>query len=190
MAWIDGLDIPLQYTIDAQFFEFGRDAIYEEERITPERSRSEKLWGHPGLKPVGVTPTGGGSPLLSYKWSHTDRALTDQLDLERAGYGGRLQPGHAAVRYTDPSTAAMCLPTVRAELHRIVSGAETTPIRETGSSIYQVFDGSGRVTVGARTWSVERGDLFVVPSWEAFSAGIDGVILGLRLQFARLVLFQ
>jgi gentisate 1,2-dioxygenase len=32
-----------------------------------------------------------------------------------------------------------------------------------------VFDGSGTVTVGDKTWSVIRGDLFVVPSWEPFS---------------------
>ena len=48
--------------------------------------------------------------------------------------------------------------------------AETTPVRETGSSVYAVFDGAGAVTVGDKTWSVTRGDLFVVPSWEPFSA--------------------
>lgn len=29
--------------------------------------------------------------------------------------------------------------------------------------------GSGAVTVGDRTWTVTRGDLFVVPSWEPLS---------------------
>ena len=46
------------------------------------------------------------------------------------------------------------LPTIRAEFHRIAAGVETAPRRETGSSVYQVFDGSGRVTVGDFTWSV------------------------------------
>jgi gentisate 1,2-dioxygenase len=32
--------------------------------------------------------------------------------------------------------------------------------------VFQVFEGTGRVTVGERSWSVERGDLFVVPSWQ------------------------
>ena len=35
--------------------------------------------------------------------------------------------------------------------------------------MYQVFDGSGRVTVGSEEWTVTRGDLFVVPSWQPFS---------------------
>ncbi len=51
MAWIDGLDIPLQYVTEAQFFEFGRDEVSEAEKTTPERSRSERLWGYPGLAP-------------------------------------------------------------------------------------------------------------------------------------------
>src|SRR5690606_18366018 len=68
MAWIDGLDIPFQYTSESQFFEFGRDEISDAERITPDRSRSERLWGHPGLRPVGAAPAGPGSPLLAYRW--------------------------------------------------------------------------------------------------------------------------
>jgi gentisate 1,2-dioxygenase len=170
MAWVDGLDIPFQYTSEAQFFEFGRDEISAAERITPERSRSERLWAHPGLRPIGVGHATPGSPLLAYKWEYTDRALADQLALEKEGYGGTVEPGHAAVRFTNPHDGSDVLPTIRAEFHRLARGAETAPVRETGSSVYQVFDGSGTVTVGDTTWSVTRGDLFVVPSWQPFSA--------------------
>ncbi|MGI5415035.1 cupin domain-containing protein [Actinomadura luteofluorescens] len=169
MAWIDGLDIPFQYLTEAQFFEFGREELSQDERSTPELSRSERLWGHPGLRPVAVAHTTPGSPLLSYKWEYTDRALADQLALEEQGFAATVEPGHAAVRYSNPIDGADVLPTVRAEFHRVVRGAATAPVRETGSSVYQVFDGSGTVTVGDRTWSVTRGDLFVVPSWEPFS---------------------
>ena len=62
------------------------------------------------------------------------------------------------------------LPTIRVEFHRVARGAETAPARETGSSVYTVFDGSGTVTIGDTSWSVSRGDLFVVPSWQPFSA--------------------
>ncbi|MFB7108632.1 cupin domain-containing protein [Streptomyces sp. NPDC056190] len=170
MAWIDGLDIPFQYVTEAQFFEFGRDEISDAERITPERSRSERLWGHPGLRPLSAVPATPGSPLLSYKWEYTDAALRDQLLLEKEGFGGTVEPGHAAVRYSNPHDGSDVLPTIRAEFHRIARGAETAPLRETGSSVYQVFDGSGVVTVGDKSWTVTRGDLFVVPSWEPFSA--------------------
>jgi len=172
MAWIDGLDIPLQYVTEAQFFQPGRDELSAAEQTTPERSRSERLWGHPGLRPLAASagPATPGSPLLAYRWEFTDRALADQLTLEKEGYGGTVEPGHAAVRYTDPATGGDVLPTIRVEFHRVARGAQTTPVRETGSSVYAVFDGSGTVTVGDKTWSVARGDLFVVPSWQPFAA--------------------
>jgi gentisate 1,2-dioxygenase len=165
MAWIDGLDIPFQYLIDAQFFEFGRDAISDDEHQTPARSRSERLWSHAGLRPVSVSGPTPGTPLLSYRWVDTNAALADQLALEDEGFVGTVGPGHAAVRFSNPTTGMDVLPTMRAQMHRIRAGAETAPQRETGSSVYQVFDGSGTVTVGDSEWRVSRGDLFVVPSW-------------------------
>jgi gentisate 1,2-dioxygenase len=108
--------------------------------------------------------------LLRYAWADTDRALNDQLELADQGFAGVVEAGHAAVRYTDPATAGDVLPTIRAEMHRVRTGAETAPRRQTGSAVWQVFDGSGRITVGDRGWSVTRGDLFVVPSWTAFTA--------------------
>ena len=169
MAWIDGLDIPFQYNAESQFFEFGRDRISEQEKTTPERSRSQRLWGHPGLRPVAAPGATGGTPLLNYRWADTDAALTDQLALEDEGFPGTVEAGHAAVRYTNPTTGGDVLPTIRAEMHRVRRGAETAPRREAGSSVYQVFDGSGTVTVGDSSWSVSRGDLFVVPSWQPLS---------------------
>ena len=106
-----------------------------------------------------------GTPLLCYRWADTDRALTDQLELEAEGFPGVVEHGHAAVRYTNPTTGGDVLPTIRAEMHRIRSGVEIPPQRRTGSSV-QVFDGSGTVTVGRHSWRVTRGDLFAVPSWQ------------------------
>ena len=50
----------------------------------------------------------------------------------------------------------------------------TAPRRETGSSVYQVFEGTGEVSVGDTAWQVERGDLFVVPSWHALTVAAYG----------------
>jgi gentisate 1,2-dioxygenase len=110
------------------------------------------------------------TPLLAYRWADTDRALNDQLALEAEGEAMTLSPGHAAVRFTNPTSGGDVLPTIRAEMHRVRAGVQTLTRREVGSSVFQVFDGSGTVTVGERSWNVERGDLFVVPSWAAFTA--------------------
>lgn len=166
MAWVDGLDIPFQYEIEAQFFDAGREQLSAAEHATPQRSRAERLWGHPGIAPVSQYGATAGSPLLAYRWADTDAALADQLELEREGFAGVVEPGHALVRFTNPTTGGDVLPTIRTQFHRITRGTQTATRRETGSSVYQVFDGSGRVDVGAFSWSVTRGDLFVVPSWQ------------------------
>lgn len=167
MAWIDGLDIPFAYETESQFFEFGADTL--DDRSTPSVSRSERLWGHAGLAPLSGLGSTAGSPLLAYRWAATDDALTQQLALEDEGHVHTVEPGHAAVRYTNPTNGRDVMPTLRTEIHRIRYGAETAPRREVGSSVYQVFDGSAQVTVGQHSWSVTRGDLFVVPSWQPFS---------------------
>ena len=97
-------------------------------------------------------------------------ALAEQLALEDEGEVATLGPGHAAVRFTNPTSGGDVLPTMRTEMHRLRAGARTLARRETGSSVFQVFDGAGTVGVGERRWSVERGDLFVVPSWQPFTA--------------------
>lgn len=173
MAWIDGLDIPFSYYTETQFFEFGRNELSEQERTTPELSRAERLWAHPGLVPMAADTQSRGTPMLAYRWHHTDEALAEQLSLESEGYPATLEPGHAAVRFADPRSGADVLPTIRCEMHRIAAGAHTAASQVVGSSVVQVFDGSGVVTVGEKTWQVERGDMFVVPSWQAFQVQAD-----------------
>jgi gentisate 1,2-dioxygenase len=174
MAWIDGLDIPFSYYTESQFFEVGRERIGADERTTPERSRAERLWGHPGLRPLSQPDAPTATPLLAYRWVDTDRALGDQLALEAEGHAATVSPGHAAVRFTNPANGRDVLPTIRAEMHRLRAGARSRTRREVGSSVFQVFDGSGTVTVGERTWSAQRGDLFVVPSWVPFTVAASG----------------
>jgi gentisate 1,2-dioxygenase len=172
MAWLDGLDIPFSHYVGSTFFEFGPDAVSD--RSTPARSRSERLWAHPGLRPVSQPGPATSSPIAAYRWEHTDAALADQLALEDGGHPGVVEPGHAAVRFINPTTGGDVMPTIRAEMHRLRAGARTATRREVGSAVWQVFDGAGTVRVGEREWSVERGDLVAVPSWQPMTVTADG----------------
>jgi gentisate 1,2-dioxygenase len=163
MAWLDGLDIPLVHTVGSGFFELGPDEVAD--RSTPARSRAERLWAHPGLRPVSQPDATPSSPIAAYRWDRTDAALADQLALENEGFPGVLEPGHAAVRFSNPTTGGDVLPTMRAEMHRLRAGTRTAPRREVGSAVWQVFDGAGTVRLGEREWQVQRGDLLAVPSW-------------------------
>lgn len=164
MAWLDGLDIPLVSALDGGFFEFGPDELTD--RSTPRTSRSERLWGHPGLRPVSsAATTAVNSPLAAYRWEHTDAALCAQLELEADGQPATISPGHAAVRFCNPATGGDALVTLRTELHRVRRGAVTARSRSVGSSVWQIFNGSGTVALGDQELPVGRGDVFAVPSW-------------------------
>lgn len=166
MAWIDGLDIPLVDQLDAGFFELGSNQLAT--TSTPERSQGERLWGHPGLSPL-IEPERDSSPLMAFRWEHTDAALHEQLALEAEGGRATPEPGHAAVRFTNPLDGRDALRTIRTEMHRIRGGTTTAVVRTVGSAVWQVFEGCGTVRVGDQTWEAGAGDLFAVPSWAPVS---------------------
>jgi gentisate 1,2-dioxygenase len=173
MAWLDGLDIPLVAQTDQGFFEFGSDVVRT--RRSPERSNSERLWGSPGLIPVAMAGPRPQSPLMAYRWQHTDAALTAQLEMEADGEPGVVEAGHAAIRYTNPATGGDALATMRMEFHRLRGGSSTRRYRTSVSSVWQVFSGSGAVSLDAAVQTLEHGDVFAVPSWTDFGlvAGTD-----------------
>lgn len=167
MAWLDGLDIPLAGYLDTGFFEFGSETLTDES--TPEVSRAERLWVHPGLRPLTKLGAAANSPIPAYRWEHTDSALRQQLLLEDEGYPATTEPGHAAVRFINPTTGGDVMPTIRAEFHRLRAGAHTRPRRSVGSQVFQVFDGTAVARLAGRDHRVGRGDVFVVPSWIEWS---------------------
>jgi gentisate 1,2-dioxygenase len=163
MAWLDGLDIPLVRKLDAGFFQYGDDGI--EDKSTPERSRSERLWAYPGRRPLSALEDSPNSPLLAYRWADTDASLAAQLELEDEGSPGVCEPGHAAIRFTNPTTGGDALPTIRTEMHRLRPGAATSMRRTVGSAVWQVFRGGGTAEVAHRRFPLAEGDLITVPSW-------------------------
>jgi gentisate 1,2-dioxygenase len=167
MAWIDGLDIPFSWQNDVGFFEFGSERVTD--YATPNFSRSERLWCHPGLRPLSGLQDTVNSPIGAYRWEFTDRALTEQLLLEDEGQPATVEQGHAAVRYVNPTTGGDVMPTIRAEFHRLRAGASTPTRREVGSTVFQVFEGKGGVTIAGTEHALEIGDLFVIPSWAPWS---------------------
>ncbi|WP_421083489.1 cupin domain-containing protein [Rothia nasimurium] len=177
MAWLDGLDIPFQYKMDTGFFEYGTEHLTDES--TPEKSRSERLWAHPGLRPLSIAGAHPSSPLGRYAWEHTDAALNDQLALEDAGFPGVVSPGHAAIRFSNPTTGGDVMQTIRAEFHRLRPGAATVPVHEVGNRVFQVFNGSATIYIGDDTFHLAHGDVTVIPSWKKWhvEAGSDGVDL-------------
>lgn len=163
MAWIDGLDIPFSQQMDVGFFEFGAERVTD--NATPNYSQAERLWGYPGLRPLSHLADTVNSPIPAFRWEYTDRALTEQLLLEDEGKPATFGQGHAGIRYVNPTTGGDVMPTIRCEFHRLRPGVQSAKTREVGSSVFQVFEGHGAVTMNGEKTKLDKGDLFVVPSW-------------------------
>ena len=103
-----------------------------------------------------------------------DAALAAQLELENEGLPGGPGPGHAAVRYTNPTSGGDALTTMRTEFHRLAAGAATHRSRTSASSVWQVFDGTGSVRLNDEEYPLERGDIIAVPAWTEFSLTAAG----------------
>jgi gentisate 1,2-dioxygenase len=65
------------------------------------------------------------------------------------------------------------MPTIRAEFHRLRAATVTAPRREVGSSVFQVFEGQGAIVLNGREQKLDKGDIFVVPSWVKWSLQAD-----------------
>jgi gentisate 1,2-dioxygenase len=169
MIWFDGLDLPLVRNLDAVFFEPGGEepAGYQAANYQPAGvSGSEQRYGGAGLLPadgdartVGDPASGRFSRLLAYRRAAVDTALSRLI--ESSG-----RPA-ASVRYADPATGRDVMPTLRAEMHRVLAGHRTEPVRAVGSAIWVVYRGAGATVVDERRLTWTAGDMFVTPSWAA-----------------------
>ena len=65
------------------------------------------------------------------------------------------------------------MPTLRAELHRVLAGHRAQTVRATGSGIWVVYRGSGATVIDGRRFRWTAGDMFVTPSWAAVDHEAD-----------------
>ena len=169
--WLDGLDIPLVHYLDAGFQEQGGTRSTHPWEGGP--SRSERLWGRPGLFPR-VPDELDIARLLVYRWAETEAALASILELQQDGLPAHLHPGHAALRFQKPFDGGDPLPTMRLEMHRLLAGTTVALPRRTGSSVWQVFRGRGSVRLGDQQHEdCVFGDLLTVPSWVSMTLHAD-----------------
>jgi gentisate 1,2-dioxygenase len=99
----------------------------------------------------------GAASVRRYPWAEKQQALD------------AIAGPTASVRYVHRGHGGEIAATIGASALRIDAGARTTPIRETSSSIVNVFEGRGRVTLDDQVLTFERGDIIAVPAWKRVS---------------------
>ena len=148
MAWIDGLDIPFSYYTESQFFEVGRERIGAGREDDARSLALRAAVGPPRAAPGVAARCNDGHAAAGLSLGRHRSGARRAARARGRRPCGDAEPGHAAVRFTNPTTGGDVLPTIRTEMHRVRAGAQTLKRREVGSSVYQVFDGAGTVMVG------------------------------------------
>jgi gentisate 1,2-dioxygenase len=65
------------------------------------------------------------------------------------------------------------MPTLRAEMHRVLAGHRTPTARTAGGRIWVVYRGSGATVIDGRRFRWTAGDMFVTPSWAPVDHAAD-----------------
>jgi gentisate 1,2-dioxygenase len=142
--WQDGLDIPLMNSLDANFFEVHPEVVQKPAPLSREN------W----TKPY--------SPVFRYGWDESYDTL--KRSSEGSEFDGTVH------EYKNPVTGGPIMPTIGAQLQRLLPGQETRTHRHTGSSvIYQVAKGRGWSVIAGQRFDWEEKDIFALPSWAPHS---------------------
>lgn len=154
--WMDGLDIPLNSYLDATFFEPAVEAV---QAATAVPGGSVLKYGTGQLRPAWEPPQQSYSPISTYKWATTERALTDLAQVDASPFDD------VALEYTNPHTGRPVMDTISAWIQLIRPGVHTRAHREVTSAVYYAFEGAGATIVNGVRFDWKAGDLFVVPTW-------------------------
>ena len=140
--------------LDAVFYETYPDLV---QPVTRPHNVSTRLYGRPGLMPLGAPHDEHYSPLLVYRWDDTDAALAGLLEETDGPMVG--------LEFVNPTTGKPAMPTFSCEMYRLRPGARTAPRRKVGSSIFVVYRGAGSSVINGQRFTWSQGDMFVTPSW-------------------------
>jgi len=167
VIWLDALDLPLVYGIEASFAIAG-----------PPQSVDKPMdWGGARFRNGGVVPYRSLDsprkpyPMLRFPWQDVQRALG-----ELAG----VTPRDEAVRlaYVNPETGRECLAALGFSALQLRPGEELRLPRCSASAVLHVVEGSGTAVVDEVTHRFEAADTLAVPTHaDVLLANASGVAL-------------
>ncbi len=164
MVWMDGLDVPLVESLDAQFMEKSQEVSQ-----TVHGTQGENLakFGN-AMKPVQYRAKSKTSPLFWYPYERTREAL------ECLKQGGDSHPcwGYK-LQYTNPVTGDWAMPTMGTFMQLLPAGFTGKPYQSTDSTVYAVVEGKGRCVVKGEIFEFGAKDVFVCPSWMPYHFEIE-----------------
>lgn len=170
IIWFDVLDVPLVESLNAITFKFdyyepdadGRPQRKFQQSHSVPIGHSQNLYATGGVKPLFVNHQRSPrehSPMFSYKWADTRRALE-----RMGGYAGSPYDG-ILIEYIDPTTGGSAMPTMSCRAQMLRPRETTKWRRKTVGTVYCVLEGRGKLELEKETLDWQRNDVFTIPGW-------------------------
>lgn len=154
-VWLDVLDLPVIFALNATFYE-----TYPGDRQQVRRSsEAESIQARTGaLRPTWEQPKLDQLP-VRYGWRQAEAQLHRLKDLGASPYDG------IALEYVNPMTGGSTLPTLSCWAQMLRPGEQTKRHRHISSAVYFVVRGEGKTVVGEVELEWSEHDAFCVPNW-------------------------
>jgi gentisate 1,2-dioxygenase len=152
-VWMDALDLPLIYGIDASYSEEGR----------PQSVSKPAGYGGGSFDRAGLIPYQSLDrprdpyPLLRFPWCDVKASL-DSL--------GRVTPAGEPVQlaYVNPETGRECLPTLGLSALQLRPGEDVRLPKRSASAVLHVVEGAGTARIDGTEYVFAPGDVLAVPT--------------------------
>jgi len=154
VIWLDGLDIPLVRSVEANW----ASAMKPASTPASDVDSSQDEFTAAGLVPRRSRYEETGYPQVRWPWRAVRAALA-----ALAATAPRRTP--VVLRHVNPRTGEYPLRTMGSEARWLRPGEDVRPERRTGSEVVYVVEGQGESRIGDRVIAWEEGDVLAVPPW-------------------------
>ena len=153
VVWLDALDLPFVYAVEASYAIEG-----PKHKTETEFDASQTRYRRGGLIPYSsLNQQRAHYPLLRYPWGEVKEAL---LALARDIAAG--EPIQLA--YVNPESGAECLPTLGFSALMLRPGEQLYPQRRSASAVIHIVEGQGQVEIDGESFTWGDADTFAVPT--------------------------
>ena len=153
VIWLDALDLPLVYGIEASYAIEGRPQPVDKPTDWGGRASATAAWCRTARSTRRASPY----PMLRFPWRDVQRAL---------GELASVTPRDEAVQlaYVNPETGRECLAALGFSALQLRPGEELRLPRRSASAVLHVVEGSGTALVDDATHRFETADTLAVPT--------------------------
>jgi gentisate 1,2-dioxygenase len=153
VVWLDALDLPLIYSIEASYCLEGSHQMFSNKL-----DRSQTTYRRSGLMPYSALERKSSKyPLKRFPWSEVRENL-----LAVAANCARNETAHLA--YVNPETGDECLPTLGVSALALRPAETFKPRRRSASSVFHIIEGSGDAVVDDAEMAWGEADTIAVPT--------------------------